>query len=74
MDLKIRGLRVVVTAGASGIGLATARAFVAEGAQVVICDVDTKALAAVAASDPALTQQVGVYNALTDSMSGGIGR
>ena len=58
MDLKIRGLRVVVTAGASGIGLATARAFVAEGAQVVICDVDTRALAAVAASDPALTQHV----------------
>ena len=58
MDLKIRGLRVVVTAGASGIGLATARAFVAEGAQVVICDVDAKALAAVAASDPALTQHI----------------
>ena len=58
MDLKIRGLRVVVTAGASGIGLATAKAFVAEGARVVICDVDTKALAAVAASDPALTQHV----------------
>ena len=58
MDLKIRGLRVVVTAGASGIGLATARAFVAEGAQVVICDVDTRALAVVAASDRALTQHV----------------
>ena len=26
MDLKIRDLRVLVTAGASGIGLATARA------------------------------------------------
>jgi len=58
MDLNIRGLRVIVTAGASGIGLATARAFVAEGARVVICDVDTKALAAVAASDVALTQHV----------------
>ncbi|MEO8740242.1 MAG: SDR family oxidoreductase [Casimicrobiaceae bacterium] len=60
MDLKIRGLRVVVTAGASGIGLATARAFVAEGAQVIICDVDTKALAGVAATatDAALTQHV----------------
>ena len=58
MDLNIRGLRVIVTAGASGIGLATAQAFVAEGARVVICDVDTKALAAVAASDVALTQHV----------------
>ena len=29
MDMKIKGLRVLVTAGASGIGLATARAFAA---------------------------------------------
>ena len=56
MDLQIRGLRVLVTAGASGIGLATARAFAAEGARVFICDVDRAALAAVGASDPALHQ------------------
>jgi NAD(P)-dependent dehydrogenase (short-subunit alcohol dehydrogenase family) len=30
MDLDIKGLRVLVTAGASGIGLATARAFAAK--------------------------------------------
>ena len=52
MDLQIRGLRVLVTAGASGIGLATARAFAREGARVLICDVDKAALAAVDASDP----------------------
>jgi NAD(P)-dependent dehydrogenase (short-subunit alcohol dehydrogenase family) len=52
MDLRIDGLRVLVTAGASGIGLVTARAFAAEGARVVICDVDANALEAVAASDP----------------------
>jgi len=57
MDLDIQGLRVVVTAGASGIGLATARAFTREGARVVICDVDRHALDAVAASDPALVQE-----------------
>jgi NAD(P)-dependent dehydrogenase (short-subunit alcohol dehydrogenase family) len=56
MDMKIQGLRVLVTAGASGIGLATARAFLLEGARVFICDVDRAALAAVASSDPALGQ------------------
>ena len=56
MDLKIAGLRVLVTAGASGIGLATARAFAREGARVFICDVDRKALAAVAASESGIGQ------------------
>ncbi|TCT07796.1 SDR family oxidoreductase [Aquabacter spiritensis] len=44
MDLGIAGLRVVVTAGASGIGLEIARAFAKEGARVVVCDVDAPAL------------------------------
>ena len=34
MNLDIKGLRVLVTAGANGIGLAVARAFVREGARV----------------------------------------
>jgi NAD(P)-dependent dehydrogenase (short-subunit alcohol dehydrogenase family) len=55
MDLGIEGLRVLVTAGAGGIGLEIARAFVAEGAQVHVCDVDPDALAALKASDPAVT-------------------
>jgi NAD(P)-dependent dehydrogenase (short-subunit alcohol dehydrogenase family) len=33
MNLGLEGTRVLVTAGASGIGLATARAFQAEGAR-----------------------------------------
>ncbi|MET0345119.1 MAG: SDR family oxidoreductase [Casimicrobiaceae bacterium] len=58
MDLNIRNLRVLVTAGASGIGLATARAFASEGARVHVCDVDAAALGTLAASDPALTHSV----------------
>ncbi|MCZ8374178.1 MAG: SDR family oxidoreductase [Beijerinckiaceae bacterium] len=52
MDMQIEGLRVLVTAGAGGIGLEVARAFVREGARVFVCDVDQQALAALAKSDP----------------------
>lgn len=55
MDLGIAGLRVMISAGAAGIGLAIARAFVREGAAVHVCDVDASALAALAGSDPALS-------------------
>ena len=56
MDYGIDGLRVLVTAGASGIGLATARAFAREGARVFTCDIDRAALAALATSDPHIGQ------------------
>jgi NAD(P)-dependent dehydrogenase (short-subunit alcohol dehydrogenase family) len=46
MDTSAKGLRVLVTAGAAGIGLAIARTFRDHGARVHVCDVDDKALAA----------------------------
>jgi NAD(P)-dependent dehydrogenase (short-subunit alcohol dehydrogenase family) len=55
MDLEVGGLRVMVSAGANGIGLEIARAFVREGAKVHVCDVDEAALARLASSDAALT-------------------
>src|SRR4030095_13798024 len=44
MDLDIKGLRVMISAGANGIGLEMARAFVREGALVHVCDADRAAL------------------------------
>ncbi len=38
------GLRVLVTAGAGGIGFAVARAFAATGARIRVCDLDRDAL------------------------------
>jgi NAD(P)-dependent dehydrogenase (short-subunit alcohol dehydrogenase family) len=46
VNTSARGLRVIVTAGAAGIGLAIARTFRDHGAKVHVCDVDDRALAA----------------------------
>ena len=46
--------RVLVTAGAAGIGREFARAFAANGAKVFVCDIDDKALDAIAKEIPGL--------------------
>jgi NAD(P)-dependent dehydrogenase (short-subunit alcohol dehydrogenase family) len=46
--------RVLITAGASGIGKEVAAAFTAKGARVCVCDIDTNALCAAAAEIPGL--------------------
>lgn len=44
MDMQLQGARVIVTAGAGGIGRAIVDAFRAEGARVATCDIDMAAL------------------------------
>jgi NAD(P)-dependent dehydrogenase (short-subunit alcohol dehydrogenase family) len=50
--------KVLVTAGAGGIGLEIARAFLATGARVYTCDIDEAALAAAAEALPGLETSV----------------
>jgi len=44
MTATLAGQRALITAGASGIGLAIASAFQAAGARIVVCDVEAAAL------------------------------
>ena len=55
MKLDFKGKRVLITAGAGGIGWATACAFAEAGARVHICDIDAKRLAAREAECPGLS-------------------
>ena len=50
----LEGKRVVVTGAASGIGLATAKRFISEGAKVFILDWDEKALDKTTTENPKL--------------------
>ena len=44
MNLRLDGKRVILTAGAAGIGRVTLKTFVDAGAEVFICDIDDDAL------------------------------
>ncbi len=50
----LRGKRVVITGGASGIGLATAKRFLQEGSKVIIIDWNEEALTKVLSENPRL--------------------
>jgi NAD(P)-dependent dehydrogenase (short-subunit alcohol dehydrogenase family) len=52
MQKRIEGQRVIVTAGAAGIGRAIAAHFMAQGAKVFICDIDRAALDEFRAAHP----------------------
>jgi NAD(P)-dependent dehydrogenase (short-subunit alcohol dehydrogenase family) len=66
MEFSAKGLRVLVTAGAAGIGRVIARTFVEHGARVHICDVDDKALASTKKQLPTVTQTVADVARLAD--------
>jgi NAD(P)-dependent dehydrogenase (short-subunit alcohol dehydrogenase family) len=56
MDIGLKGKRIVVTAGAQGIGLAITAAFVEAGAEVHICDVNDAFLASARQQFPQVSQ------------------
>lgn len=66
MDTSAKGLRVLVTAGAAGIGRVIAETFVEHGARVHICDVDDNALAQTKKALPQVTQTVADVAKLAD--------
>ena len=74
MNTGMQGKRVLVTAGAQGIGLAITGAFVAAGAEVHICDVNDDFLARAKASFPGVSQsRTDVSNeAQVDAMFAGL--
>ncbi len=66
MDTSAQGLRVLVTAGAAGIGRAIAGTFLDHGARVHVCDVDRAALDEARRLMPAVTQTVADVARLAD--------
>ena len=54
-SLDLEGKRALVTAGASGIGLVTARTMARAGARVHVCDIDETQLSSIARTDPRIT-------------------
>jgi NAD(P)-dependent dehydrogenase (short-subunit alcohol dehydrogenase family) len=56
VDKSAEGLKVLVTAGAAGIGKAIAETFAAHGARVHICDIDDRALSDFQKQHPSIHQ------------------
>ena len=44
VNQSLKNKKIVISAGASGIGLATAKICLARGAYVYLCDIDSKSL------------------------------
>ncbi|MGR3615547.1 MAG: SDR family oxidoreductase [Paracoccaceae bacterium] len=76
--MRLDGKTAIVTGGASGFGAGIARKFVAEGARVLIADINGDAAEAMAANIGAIAQQVDVasgasVSGLADSALGHFG-
>lgn len=69
MDLSLKDARVIVTAGANGIGRAIVEGFLAEGAGVATCDIDEVGLATLPESVFARRVDVSDAAALTTFMA-----
>ena len=52
LPVDMTGKRVVVTAGAAGIGRSIAEGFLSCGASVYVCDIDEKAVGQMLADHP----------------------
>lgn len=72
MDLQLREHRVIVTAGANGIGRAIVEAFLAEGARVATCDIDEAGLESLPAEVIRHRVDVGDTKALGDFIDAAI--
>jgi NAD(P)-dependent dehydrogenase (short-subunit alcohol dehydrogenase family) len=66
MEFSAKGMRVLVTAGAAGIGRVIARTFHEHGARVHICDIDEKALASTRNELPQVSQTLADVAKLDD--------
>ena len=68
---ELQGKRVIVTGGASGIGLATVKRFTAEGAKVFVFDVNEQALSATKKEVPLLSGAICVDVSSEQSVKSG---